>query len=903
MVKRLVGLFFLVSALALAGGSPAFADTITLHTVPGTRSLMFNASGVKLSGVYAARLTLGSRKVGLRIRRIRTARLARTIIVVGVAANLNQHSDARLELTVPHAGQPVAASAKAVSHASSPGRVVRTSPVAREAADDHAGPVIGINVGSAIDWELQFAQTLGAKNVRMNFNINTPTSVMDPIIAAYAAAGVRPELLATFDAGTIPTASEITNLESWATRYGPHGTFWAQSGYPASLAVTRIEFGNESSGNWEYPALANLSSWWNSAGYEQVAERYGQAYVQAVSDVSGANPGVKTLAVADSPGQVPEWLQYMFQGAPTLKNVVQGWVVHPYGNAWQSDINTTLNQTEALGASAHVPVYVTEVGVSTDNGNCLDGNYGWNTCMSYAQAATTLTSQVQGIEADLGSRLAELDLYSARDINDPGTSTDMEGYFGALTSTGQTKGAYTTAIENIPRLHPELIGVRVPEPQLLMHAPPQPDRPPVPEATLVPGVNPDPGAAPQPDAGGPSAGHAITDIALQIVGRLFNGVFGVVVLVILTRALGESEFGVWSTLSTIVFLGGALTDLGFTALAVRQAAGDPDDAAGWLGSLFIVRTATSVIAAVGCALAALALNRGHMMVVAGVILSVTVLYGGVSSLSAAFQLRVRNDLTVVVMTVGSVLWTGGAIGAAVLGLHLVGFALVFSLASILTTTFGGWLALRQMHVSFAGWKPRIRTFVRVGLPLSISALLIYSYARVDQILVFRVRGIKRRGSLRDRLPSARSGDHHPAQHHDNALPTYRPRPFTRSRKPTFHRAGGVRDDVGRVARRGRRRRAVRRPPHGARVWFGLWRHRADPRGPHGRVYRDLAQLPDREFHPDLRPAALHERRLAPRARVQRRLQHHLHPPLGVPRRGGSRPPPQSCSYSSSTADG
>ena len=308
---------------------------------------------------------------------------------------------------------------------------------------------MGINVGSAIEWELQFAQTLGAKNVRMNFNINTPTSQMDSIIGAYAAAGIRAQLLATFNVGTIPTASQIANLESWATRYGPNGTFWAQSGYPSSLAVTRIEFGNESSGFWQYPALSNVSSWWNNAGYEQIAAQYGQAYVQAVSDVSAANPGVKTLAVADSPGNVPEWLQSMFQGAPTLKHVVQGWIVHPYGTGWQSDINTTLAQTQALGASSSVPVYVTEVGVATDNGNCLSGNYGWNACMTYSQAASTITSQVQAIKSDLGSRLAELDLYSARDIAASGTSTDMEGSFGALGSMGQPKGAYTTAVKNI----------------------------------------------------------------------------------------------------------------------------------------------------------------------------------------------------------------------------------------------------------------------------------------------------------------------------------------------------------------------------------------------------------------------------------------------------------------------
>jgi hypothetical protein len=486
--------FFNLCLLALTGlvfASSSLAATQSLVPSRTSGRLTFNARRVSLGSITTATLKVGTRRIALRItplrfdhgvRRIiiehvdprgarrraarlilrgersraRRARSARRVVkIVSVAYWRSQHKHAKTSTPTTTAGtqrttstaQPPVSKSRV---ATSPPTAAAPTPASTTPAPNPTSTVaVGVNVGSAIQWELQFAQTLGAKNVRMNFNIDTPTSQMDPIIAAYAAAGIRPELLATFDAGTIPTASEVANLQSWATRYGPGGTFWAQSGYPASLAVTRIEFGNESSGNWEYPALANLPSWWNSSGYEQVAEQYGQAYVQAVSDVSAANPGVKTLAVADSPGNVPEWLQYMFQGAPTLKNVVQGWVVHPYGAAWQSDINTTLAQTQALGASSSVPVYVTEVGVATDNGNCLNGNYGWNACMSYAQAATTITSQVQAIETDLGSRLAELDLYSARDLNTPGTTNDMESYFGALGPTGQSKGPYTNAVENI----------------------------------------------------------------------------------------------------------------------------------------------------------------------------------------------------------------------------------------------------------------------------------------------------------------------------------------------------------------------------------------------------------------------------------------------------------------------
>ena len=281
----------------------------------------------------------------------------------------------------------------------------------------------------------------------MGFDIDTPTSQMDSIIEDYAKAGVRAELLATFD-GSIPSASDIASLAAWAKRYGPNGTFWAQTGLPESLAVTRIEFGNESGANYQYASLANNPNWYATTTYQQIAEGYGSAYVAAVKAVNAANNGVRVLATADSPGDVPQWLAGMFASTPGFGSYVEGWVLHPYGSNWKTDIDKTLAQAQSLGASNSVPVFITEFGVASDNGSCLSDNFGYNPCMSYAQAASTLNTQIAGMKADLGSRLQELDVYSARDIDNSGASTDREGYFGALQSFGASKGAYTTAVQS-----------------------------------------------------------------------------------------------------------------------------------------------------------------------------------------------------------------------------------------------------------------------------------------------------------------------------------------------------------------------------------------------------------------------------------------------------------------------
>ncbi|MCW3011773.1 MAG: hypothetical protein JWO90_2177, partial [Solirubrobacterales bacterium] len=308
------------------------------------------------------------------------------------------------------------------------------------------GPRVGIVVGSAIAWQLQFVKKLGARSARMEFAIGTPVSEMAPIIQAYAEAGIEANLLAGFP-GRIPTAAEVANLANWAAAFGPGGTHWAGKGLPASLAVDRIEFGNESSGPWQYRELDGVADWSHSAQYAAIAEGYGRTFRSAATALRSANPGVRLLAVADAPGRWQQWLDGVFRGAPDLASHVGGWVVHPYGPQWAYNVDDALAQLRAKGASDAIPLYVTETGLATDDGACLDDNYGWDRCLTYAQAASTLTTAVEGIASRYANRLAEIDIYSTSDLRGHGESGAREDYFGALTSGNDTKGAFTTAVQ------------------------------------------------------------------------------------------------------------------------------------------------------------------------------------------------------------------------------------------------------------------------------------------------------------------------------------------------------------------------------------------------------------------------------------------------------------------------
>jgi hypothetical protein len=299
---------------------------------------------------------------------------------------------------------------------------------------------MGVVAGSGLSYELPFIQKLGAHAARIEFSIDTPTSQMAPIIESYAKAGIQPLLLAGFS-GRIPSPAEAQKLGSWASEFGPEGSLWRGKSYPAGTAVTDIEFGNETS--YAYQFSDN-----STAGYASRAQAYALRFQEAATAIQAADSSVGLLAQGDSGGNGPEWVNQMFKAVPNLGRYVAGWTIHPYGPEWQSRIDNLISTTKANGAPS-LPVYVTEWGLDSDNGRCLEYNFGWNKCMTYAEAANVLSATVSSMRARYGSRLGAMYLFQANDQQPAGQATNLESHFGALQNNGEAKGAYTNIVESL----------------------------------------------------------------------------------------------------------------------------------------------------------------------------------------------------------------------------------------------------------------------------------------------------------------------------------------------------------------------------------------------------------------------------------------------------------------------
>jgi O-antigen/teichoic acid export membrane protein len=237
----------------------------------------------------------------------------------------------------------------------------------------------------------------------------------------------------------------------------------------------------------------------------------------------------------------------------------------------------------------------------------------------------------------------------------------------------------------------------------------------------------------------------VGDIGIQVIARAGNLVLGAVVTLIIVRALGVRGFGQWSTILAIAQIASSFGDLGLSQVALTRAARKPAEQSDWLGALVGLRLLLSVPIFLIELVVMLALAPNAHVAVAGVVIASTAFVGAAGSLMVAFQLRVRNDLSMLVLTVNSVLWTGGVAAAAAFTSDIRVYAILFLFAMFASTALAVILALRGTRVRLRGARRLWSQMLRVGVVLGAGGTLVILYVRLDQVLVFQFAGSRQAG--------------------------------------------------------------------------------------------------------------------------------------------------------------
>lgn len=244
-----------------------------------------------------------------------------------------------------------------------------------------------------------------------------------------------------------------------------------------------------------------------------------------------------------------------------------------------------------------------------------------------------------------------------------------------------------------------------------------------------------------PDGAEATGGRrALTDILVQVVARGGNLVLGVVVTLVLVRSLGDAGYGQWTTLFAVVQLAVVFSELGLEPAVVARAAADPDREGEWIGALALLRLLLSIPASIVAAIACVVIADTGQMELAGVLLAATLL-GSVPSVLRAFnQLRVRNDVTMLVLTVNSLGWLVAVVVLAAQDAGIVAYAAAFLIVSLASALLQALLSLRQMRQPLRPGRALWRDILGAALALGGAGIFMAASARAPQIYVYEMEG-------------------------------------------------------------------------------------------------------------------------------------------------------------------
>lgn len=305
--------------------------------------------------------------------------------------------------------------------------------------DSPSAPARPLEVGVVLNDDralLTQAGRLGARVARVEFDAGTSMDEVRAAVDLAARNHVRLQPLVGWSATEGPP--DMTFTADWARAFGPSGTHWG--GASSAYAITEIELGNENASIYKSGDPGDRD-------YLNRARQYGERALVAARAVYEANPSVGLLVELETADTgTTTWIDGVLQaGGPELVRLMRGPVMHAYGPDWDQELTATYAHLAERGVQK--PIYLTEWGIATDDGDTLDDNNGYPRDLTYGDAAEVLAAALSEMK-QRSNILRQVMIYQIRDQR-PSGGDDREHYFGLTRFDGSDKGPLTATARSI----------------------------------------------------------------------------------------------------------------------------------------------------------------------------------------------------------------------------------------------------------------------------------------------------------------------------------------------------------------------------------------------------------------------------------------------------------------------
>jgi O-antigen/teichoic acid export membrane protein len=233
------------------------------------------------------------------------------------------------------------------------------------------------------------------------------------------------------------------------------------------------------------------------------------------------------------------------------------------------------------------------------------------------------------------------------------------------------------------------------------------------------------------DAAAELGGRAVSNTLFILGARVVSRVVSLVVVVVLANALGDTQYGRYTTLIAYLALVSVVADLGFNPLYTREAARNRQELGDYLGTLLVVKLVLAVAASVILAVA-LTFGAGlSALIVPGAALMIATAYANL--LRNTFYAVGRAEFDAVAIVVEIAIQAGLIIFGARRHAGVSYFVWAYT-ASLLFTVVYSLVVIRVFHLGRVrlGFDLNlVRRWFPLALPFAFTFFLTNLYFRAD----------------------------------------------------------------------------------------------------------------------------------------------------------------------------
>ncbi|RJO59645.1 flippase [Candidatus Parcubacteria bacterium] len=228
--------------------------------------------------------------------------------------------------------------------------------------------------------------------------------------------------------------------------------------------------------------------------------------------------------------------------------------------------------------------------------------------------------------------------------------------------------------------------------------------------------------------------------AVQIVGKVLSTILGLIVIGLITRALGTEKFGHYATALAFVQVFGILVDFGLYIVLVKKISEDEANAPAWINTAFTLRLYTAVGFLILAPLIALFTAYPGEVKSAVAIATLSTLAITLNQvLTGIFQKALRMDRVAIAELLGRVVLLGLTIWVAKVHPTVNWVMLTVAAGSVVNFIFIFVFSRKFVKIRLNLEKEKVRIILKEGWPIALSVVFNLVYFKANTLILAAVR--------------------------------------------------------------------------------------------------------------------------------------------------------------------